>query len=388
MIAAVVTPAKETSIHVELDRVKRTTKSRRMKRVLCKTDILPLILPWLDCETLTALDKAFTDCASRRLLENCTVRAMKNLLDENKNYSIMQKKDFLLSMTIPLRWRHKSWSNDSMRHQNRRNYISDASFLPILNHDITPSTPIRNYIHIREGPLTKVPFCLCIGPGLCNNNNLRDDAVFDLTFEGHVNGSSIAICESLPQERFQYISFSFSDIGSNTYIHDNLFQHGSVSVGIIRPLCTLRLTRNLDLTKSCDMRRMQSVVDTLPYYMAPRQTCAHRCPDMVLITHVDTSQGACKDVYFQSTVYKTYHDTLTTSRSPYQPLAQWCTEYGLLLDKARGTLSLFNHGMSQGVVVDGLYGEYDFFLQVEGCPGPAMHILGKPEFKIKATTFR
>lgn len=387
--ARIVTPTKEASTPLESDNVEsQTTKHKRLKRILCTTHTLPLILPWLDCETLTALDKALINSASRRLLENCTARAIKNLQNENSRYSVMQKKDFLFSKNIPLRWRRKSWLNGCSRHQNQRNYISDKSFLPILKQDISFSTPMRDYIHLREGPFAKVPFYLCTGPGLCHENNLQDGDVFDLLFQGHVHGSSIAICHSLTQERFQYISFRFSDIGSNTYIHDNLFQLGSVAVGIIRPIHTQSLRSNLDLTKSCDMRRMQTVVNTLPYYSPSRTMCAHRCPDMVFITHVDTSRAPYKDIYYQSAVYKTYHDTLTTSRQLYKPLAEWCTEYGLLLDKASGTLSLFNHGILQNLVIDGLHGDYDFFIQVEGCPGPRMDIHGKPEFTIQATTFR
>lgn len=385
----IVTPTKKPGLVPNADHIRSPTNTpRRVKRLLCRTHFLPFILPWLDSETLTALDKALTDSVSRRYLENCTVTAIKNLQNENLNYSHMQKRDFLFSKNIPLRWSRKSWLNDSRRHQNGRNYISDKCFKSILDQSVAFSTPIRDYIHLREGPSTKIPFSLCAGPGLYRNNHRRDDTMFDLLFQGHLPGSSIAICHSLSHMRYQYISFSLTDIDSKTFIHDNLFQYGSVGVGVIRPLNQFECRSNLDLTKSFDMRQMKTVVDTLPYYKSSRIACAHRCPDMVFITPTDTSSAPYKDVHYTSAVIRTYHDTLTRTNGSYNPISEWCTEYGLLLDKDRGTLSLFNHGISQNLVIEGLHGEYNFFIQVEGCPGSRLSTYGKPEFRIKATTFR
>ena len=320
------------------------------------------MIQYLDINSLIALDLAVIDPIQRQYLNNAAIIGCNEMFLRGKEYEDDEfvGQEFFNEQFLHLQMEYKMVKRPCWK------YLIDERLRNAIKSEGVKTTPLRQYLHARDGPATQITLDFCIGPGLltnnqaCFNDNTSRKDNNDLLFSGKMMGelrndiTSVAIFKYTPKRKQQYMSIDFNDIQSmqRSFIKYDLKDWCKFGIGVMRPIDETYIRTQIDIRKPFDVRKMENIMLLANDPQYKRQFNHFPCHDMVFISH---GELCCVN-----------YDQLLIKKKIFTPTVKDMSEFGLLLDHDSGTLTYFSHGIRQNIKINRLKGDYTFFIQIGG----------------------
>lgn len=382
-------------------------KSDAAKKISIPPSLISSVLPFLDGRTLTSLDKAIIDPVARQYLNNSVITERDSIFRQNATF--IRNIDMLESFL------YNKHQDNLLRMSDRRleerlpcpisrNYLSSPLLKDIICQRYNKISPMRQYLHARDGPFQKLPFQQCIGPGLEFAHIMdfgeeffreqisiyrqrhkhrplsmfRDTIKSSVVFELFNEDSCVAFLEPVSTKGSQYVSFTLSDLPFETTVANRFNNTCSIAIGVIRPIDFEWLQTQRDITQPFDLRKVETHVLLAKDPSYNRNFDDYPCHDMIFIGNGRS--------------YRISHDQLVMYKKGFSVTTPYISELGLLLNHDEGRLSYYKHGVYQTFNAGIIRGPYIFFLQINGDSLEEEELwrlsYPKPKIIVSATTFR